>query len=142
MPRRGTKQRVCPVVWEFLLDASRILFQFCSVVGSMILLFHSQCCCVVFFRRRQLFCVCVCVVRTRTCHGMRKIFLMCVLCSSQCRFVVLDIFAPIKDESNNDKEKKGKPNAQHLLLLAMLTCRCAYSIFYCTFCTILRRTTH
>lgn len=97
---------------------------------------------VLCFSVEGSYFVCVCVVRTRTCHGMRKIFLMCVLCSSQCRFVVLDIFAPIKDESNNDKEKKGKPNAQHLLLLAMLTCRCAYSIFYCTFCTILRRTTH
>lgn len=64
--------------------------------------------CCVFPSKAAILCVCVCVVRTRTCHGMRKIFLICVLCSSQCRFVVLDIFAPIKDESNNDKEKKRK----------------------------------
>lgn len=77
MPRRGIKQRVCSVVWEFLLDASRILFQFCSVVGSMILLFHSQCCCVVFFRRRQLFCVCVCCAHSNMSWNAKNISNVC-----------------------------------------------------------------
>lgn len=114
---------------------------FCRWLYDFVIPFAMLLCCV-FPSKAAILCVCVCCAHSNMSWNAKNISNVCsvFITMSFCRS---GYFCTNKGwEQQRQRKKKGKPNAQHLLLLAMLTCRCAYSIFYCTFCTILRRTTH